>query len=421
MEDKTLGIYIHIPFCASKCGYCDFYSCAGAEKFMGKYQEALLTHIQESIPQIQKYYIDTVYFGGGTPSYYGAKNLCEIIELLKASGRLLREAEITVEMNPDSMRLGELKLLKKAGVTRISMGVQSANDEILRTIGRRHTYSQAVKAYNFARQVGFQNISVDLIYGLPGQTKADWADTLSKIIGWNPEHISCYGLKLEEGTPMYEVYHDTPAIPDDDTQADQYVYASELLERYGYRRYEISNFCHRGFESRHNLKYWRIKDYMGFGPGAHSCVEGLRYSYLRDLRGYIEGILTGTSVLGEQETVSGIERAYEYLMLGLRTAEGISERDYTKQFQASFEPLAEKLELFREKGWVQRTQSRWAFTTPGFLLSNLLIGELLEVQAAQNAIGTPYLQEIVDAMDKEDLPMGEEESFLQELMGTREM
>lgn len=417
MMDETLGIYIYIPFCASKCGYCDFYSCAGNDKMMGKYQEALLAHIRESLPQMQRYYIDTVYFGGGTPSYYGAKYLCEIIELLKSSGRLLRSAEITVEMNPDSMRLGDLKQLKKAGVNRISMGVQSANDEILHLIGRRHTYSQAVKAYNFARQVGIQNISVDLIYGLPGQTKADWADTLSKIIGWNPEHISCYGLKLEEGTPMYEVYHDTPAIPDEDAQADQYIYASELLERYGYRRYEISNFCHRGFESRHNLKYWRLNDYMGFGPGAHSCVGNLRYSYVRDLQGYITGVLTGKPILDEREEISGIERAYEYLMLGLRTAAGISEKDYEAQFQASFAPLAEKLELFHEKGWVQKSQSRWAFTTSGFLISNLLIGELLDVQAAQNAVGTPYLQEILESMNREDLPMGEEESFLRELMG----
>ena len=416
-EDKTLGIYIHIPFCASKCGYCDFYSCAGAEKLMGKYQEALLTHVRECLPQILPYYVGSGYFGGGPPSYYGAKYLCEVIELLKSSGKLLREAEITVEMNPDSMRLGDLKLLRRAGANRISMGVQSANNEILRTIGRRHTYNQAVKAYMFARQVGFENVSVDLMYGLPGQTKEDWADTLSKVIGWNPEHISCYGLKLEEGTPMYEVYHDTPVIPDDDMQADQYIYASELLERYGYQRYEISNFAHKGYESRHNLKYWKLEDYMGFGPGAHSCVGNLRYSYVRDLRRYIAGVLDGGDILDEQEAVSGIQRAYEYLMLGMRLAEGISQRDYSKQLQSDFAPLQEKLELFRDKGWVQTVGSRWAFTTSGFLLSNLLIGELLEAQAAQNAIGTPYLQEILNAMDKEELPMGEEESFLQQVLG----
>lgn len=216
---------------------------------------------------------------------------------------------------------------------------------------------------------------------------------------------------------MYEVYHDTPVIPDDDMQADQYIYASELLERYGYQRYEISNFAHKGYESRHNLKYWKLEDYMGFGPGAHSCVGNLRYSYVRDLRRYIAGVLDGGDILDEQEAVSGIQRAYEYLMLGMRLAEGISQRDYSKQLQSDFAPLQEKLELFRDKGWVQTVGSRWAFTTSGFLLSNLLIGELLEAQAAQNAIGTPYLQEILNAMDKEELPMGEEESFLQQVLG----
>lgn len=416
--DQTLGIYIHIPFCASKCGYCDFYSCPSSEQMMGKYQEALLTHIEESLSRIRRYYIDTVYFGGGTPSYYGAKYLCEILQTLKSSGRLLRDAEITVEMNPDSMRVVDLKMLKKEGVNRISMGVQSADDDILRTIGRRHTYTQAVKAYQFARQAGFQNISIDLIYGLPGQTRADWADTLSKIIGWGPEHISCYGLKLEEGTPMYEVYHGTSAIPDEDAQADMYIYASELLERYGYHRYEISNFCRRGFQSQHNLKYWQLHDYMGFGPGAHSCVGSQRYSYIRDLQGYITGVLTGGEILDEHEEITGIEKANEYLMLGMRTAAGISPEEYTAQTRTAFAPLEEKLAFFQEKGWTQKKKDRWSFTTAGFLISNLLIGELLDVQASQNAIGTPYIQELLDAMEREELPLGEEEAFLQSLFGT---
>ena len=415
--DETLGVYIHIPFCASKCGYCDFYSCPESEQMMGKYQEALLAHIRESLPRMREYYIDTVYIGGGTPSYYGAKYLVEILDALKAGERLLKDAEITVEMNPDSMRLNDLKLLKKAGVNRISMGVQSANDEILRTIGRRHTYGQAIKAYHSARQAGFRNISVDLIYGLPGQTRADWADTLGKIIGWNPEHISCYGLKLEEGTPMYEVYHDTSAIPDDDAQADMYQYASELLDRYGYHRYEISNFARRGFQSRHNLKYWKLNDYMGFGPAAHSCVGNLRYSYVRDLQKYITGVLTGGEILDEREEISGIERVNEYLMLGMRTARGISGEEYSSRFRFDFAPLEEKLEFFREKGWTQKQKDRWSFTTAGFLVSNLLIGELLDVQAEQNAVGNPYIQDLLDSMEREELPLSEEELFLREMRG----
>ena len=418
MMPQTLGLYIHIPFCASKCGYCDFYSCAGQERRMKEYQTALLAHIEESLPQMRQYFIDTVYIGGGTPSHYGAHFLCEILQTIKSGGRLLRDAEITVEMNPDSMSLTDLRMLKKEGVNRISMGVQSANNSILQTIGRRHTYAQAFKAYNTARQVGFKNISVDLMYGLPNQTKEDWADTLSKIIRWKPDHISCYGLKLEEGTPMYQVYHDTPVIPDDDTQADMYTYASDLLERFGYTRYEISNFSRRGFESQHNLRYWRLENYMGFGPGAHSCMDNLRYSYIRDLDGYIRGVLDGGIIVDEYEQVSGIEIANEYLMLGMRTTEGIDPVDYTKRFRADFGPLNEKLEFFRTKGWTTLSeQGRWSFTTSGFLVSNILINELLDVQAAQNAIGVPHILDILENREREELPLTDEEMFLQSMRG----
>ena len=417
--NQTLGLYIHIPFCASKCGYCDFYSCAGKETMMQDYQNALLAHIEESIPRIKNYYVDTVYIGGGTPSYYGAEYLCEILQTIKSSGRLLKDAEITVEMNPDSMMLNDLRMLLKEGVNRISMGVQSANNDILKTIGRRHTYAQAFKSYKLARQAGFKNISVDLMYGLPGQTKEDWADTLSKIIRWKPDHISCYGLKLEEGTPMYEVYHDTPAIPDDDMQADMYIYASDLLERFGYKRYEISNFSHKGFESLHNLRYWRMEDYMGFGPGAHSCIEHQRYSYTRDLKGYIDGVMNGGNIIDEYEKVAGLEIANEYIMLRMRTAEGIDPEDYTKRFRAGFGPLEQKLEFFREKGWTQKEKGRWSFTTPGFLISNLLINELLDVQAQQNAIGIPYLQDILESREREELSLSDEELFLQAMQEFR--
>ncbi len=415
MTPKTLGIYIHIPFCASKCSYCDFYSCAGKETMMQEYQNALLAHIEEAIPQMQQYFIDTVYIGGGTPSYYGAEFLCEIIQTIKLSGRLLKDAEITVEMNPDSMLLGDLRMLYKEGVNRISMGVQSANNELLKTIGRRHTYAQAFKAYKSARQAGFKNISVDLMYGLPGQTKDDWADTLSKIIRWKPDHISCYGLKLEEGTPMYQVYHDTPLIPDDDTQADMYIYASEYLERFGYMRYEISNFSTRGFRSEHNLRYWRLEDYMGFGPGAHSFVDGLRYSYVRDLKQYIDGVMNGGVIVDESEQISGLEVANEYIMLRMRMAEGIDPADYSKKFRADFGPLETKLEFFASKGWTEKTDGRWCFTTAGFLVSNILINELLDVQAEQNAIGVPYILDILEQREREELPLSDEELFLQSM------
>ena len=200
--DARLGFYIHIPFCASKCGYCDFYSRAGCEGEMPRYQQALLTHIRESAPRVAPAYIDTVYFGGGTPSYYGARRIAEVLDEIKCSGRLLRSAEITVEANPDSITRSDLRTLRRAGVNRLSIGMQSANNDILKMIGRRHNFKQVELAVRHARMEGFDNVSLDLIYGLPSQSAGDWAETLSRALELHPEHLSSYGLKLEPGTPM---------------------------------------------------------------------------------------------------------------------------------------------------------------------------------------------------------------------------
>ena len=302
-----LGIYVHIPFCASKCGYCDFYSLAGCDRLMPKYQDALVAHIRESYGTLKSYEVDTVYFGGGTPSYYGAERLAELWTELKNSGRVRRDAEVTLEANPDSAKLKDLKLLRREGFNRISLGVQSANNDILKLIGRRHNWLQAEQAVQAARDAGFDNLSIDLIYGLPSQTRSDWADTLMKVIDLRPEHISCYGLTLEEGTPMYK-YKGSPFLPSDDEQADMYLYAVDQLAHYGYAQYEISNFAIRGYESRHNLRYWRLEDYLGFGAGAHSCVGGARFSYIRDADAYIVGVLGDQKIVDEYEPVNSLER-----------------------------------------------------------------------------------------------------------------
>ena len=197
-----------------------------------------------------------------------------------------------------------------------------------------------------------------------------------------------------------------------------YSYAAEFLERYGYKRYEISNFSRRGFESMHNMRYWKQEDYMGFGPGAHSYVDGLRYSYIRDLKGYIDGVMNGGVIVDEYEKIEGLEVANEYLILRLRMAEGIDPADYTKRFRADFGPLAEKLTFFESKGWVERNeQGCWSFTTSGFLISNLLLNELLDVQAAQNAIGVPYILDILEQREREELPLSDEELFMQAMRG----
>ena len=405
---KNLGIYIHIPFCASKCGYCDFYSLSGCDKLMPKYHNALVDHIREAGPQLQQFYTDTVYFGGGTPSYYGARRICDLFNELKRAALVYKTAEVTVEVNPDSVRMHDLLLMRGEGINRLSIGAQSANDDILKLIGRRHNWMQVEQTVKNARAAGFDNISLDLIYGLPSQTKADWADTVTKAIALKPDHLSCYGLKIEEGTPLAS-YKDSPFLPDDDEQADMYLYTVETLERYGYRQYEISNFAQPKKESRHNLKYWLLKDYMGFGPGAHSCVNGVRYSYVRDLKAYIEGIQTGDAIIDEYEKIELLERAAEYLMLGMRTVRGISEKEYHNLYRSNFEPIEELLQEYKRKGWAIREESgRWHFTASGFLLSNLLIGLLLDKQAEYKLSGNPWVDSMDMFLEKTELPPGEE-------------
>lgn len=379
---KKLGIYIHIPFCAGKCAYCDFYSLVGREDFMPTYQKALLTHIKESSPQLQGYLIDSIYIGGGTPSYYGADYLAELVNALKKYGKVLIDSEITVEVNPNSATRRDFLKLHRAGVNRLSIGAQSANDGILKSIGRLHNFADVEETVYEAREAYFENISLDLIYGLPSQTREDWADTIKRAAALKPEHMSCYGLKIEEGTALYP-FKDSPFIPDDDTQADMYLYMVDTLERYGFRQYEISNFAKRGFESRHNLKYWRLGEYMGFGAAAHSCLSGQRYSCVSDMETYAENILSGKDVIDHAETISPFERAGEYLMLGLRTTRGISEREYHDIFPCKFDMARKLLDRYVSNGWMTKTDDRWSFTPRGFLLSNVLIGEVLDAQTKE--------------------------------------
>ena len=408
---KKLGIYIHIPFCASKCSYCDFYSLAGCEHLMPDYHKALTDHLKESAQSIKAYEVDSIYFGGGTPSFYGADKLAELFNTLKLNGNVRVDSEVTVECNPDSTSFNALKLLREEGVNRLSIGVQATDNNLLKLIGRRHNFQQAQQTYQNARKAGFDNISLDLIYGLPSQTKSDWAETLARIVEMHPEHISCYGLRLEEGTPMYEEYRNSPILPDDDEQADMYCYAAEMLERYSYRQYEVSNFCAPGFESRHNLKYWNLDDYMGFGPGAHSCVGTLRYSFVKDLKKYITGVEKQVSIIDEYQRVDPLERAVEYVMLGMRTVRGISERDYRIRTQCDWRPIHQALLAFRQKGWATEDEGRWHFTVPGFLISNTLIGILLEAQTSGRIEGTPWLSEAYEAEEKISVPKSEEELF----------
>ena len=377
----ALGLYIHIPFCKAKCAYCDFYSLAHSEEKMDAYMAALLRHLEEVAPRAAGMQVDTVYFGGGTPSYLGAARLCRILQTVLRRYDVARDAEITLEANPDSAGdWKELRKLRRAGFNRLSLGVQSTDDALLRRIGRVHTYEQVQQAVMAARKAKFTNLSLDLIYGLPGQTMEDWQRTLADAVALGPEHLSCYGLKLEEGTPLWQ-QRQTLTLPDDDAQADMYLYTVAALGEMGYEQYEISNFAKPGKASRHNLKYWRMEEYAGFGPGAHSDFGGVRYGYVRDIDSYIAGRL----VLSESETDSTLARDYEYVMLSLRTAAGIDRQTFEKRYRQRFQPMETLFEQYEKASLASRTEGGWRLTPRGFLVSNSIIAALQEALAQQRA------------------------------------
>ena len=377
---KPLGIYVHIPFCKSKCVYCDFYSLPRSESRMDDYTDALCAHLAETAPFAAGHLVDTVYFGGGTPSYLGTKRLVKILKTILKKYKVDKQAEITLEANPDSAGdWKELRTLRRCGFNRLSLGMQSADDEELSEIGRVHTMAQTEAAVEAARKAKFQNLSLDLIYGLPHQTLEGWQKNLSAALDLTPEHLSCYGLKVEEGTPLF-ARRGTAGLPGDDAQADMYLYTVEFLKAQGYEQYEISNFAKPGYESRHNLRYWLTRPYIGFGPGAHSDFGGRRYSFTRDLEGYIAAVLEGGTVIDESDLIPQRERGGEYLMLRLRTTRGIEEWEYRREFFMNFDPIEQKLEEYERQGWAERHDRRWNLTAKGFLVSNQLIGELLSIQ-----------------------------------------
>ena len=385
---NTLGLYLHIPFCRSKCDYCDFYSLAGQDDIMDDYQKALLQHLAETAPRTKKQVVNSVYIGGGTPTWYGEKRLLELLLAVKKGFDLSKDVEITLEANPDSVDVKLLRKLRRAGVNRLSLGMQSACDKELEAVHRPHTFAQTEKAVKAARSARIKNLNLDLIYGLPGQTDESWRDTVEKALALEPEHLSCYGLTVEEGTPLARRVEEGESLPDDDQQAERYLWTVKRLAEAGYEQYEVSNFSKAGCQSRHNLKYWMGRPYIGLGAAAHSDFGGCRYSFVRDVQGYIRGILGDEQVLDEMNEIPQRERGCEYLMLRLRTIHGIEEWEYRREYYMNFDPIAAKLAEYEQKGWVVCAGRRWHFTPEGFLLSNRLIGELLELQEVETLANT---------------------------------
>ena len=378
-KNKTpLGIYVHVPFCRSKCQYCDFYSLTCKDdKSIETYIRAICDHIKESGPLTPGYKVDTIYFGGGTPSFLGADALATILTTIRRVFDVDPNAEITLEANPDSVSDQLLRRVRAEGFNRISLGVQTDDDELLKKLGRPHDYAQVVSAVQRIRKAGFKNLSLDLMYGLPGQTLLNWKDTLERVITLGPDHISCYALKVEENTPLYAC-KDILNIADDDTQAEMYLAGVEILRSHGFRQYEISNFARKGLYSRHNMKYWTGGEYLGFGPAASSDFGGRRFTTIRDLQGYVNGIQTGGSVLEEVDEVPQRERAGEYLMLRLRTISGINRYEYERKFLLPFDEIEAALERSRNMGYAMRSEEgRWRLTPRGYLISNDIITVLL--------------------------------------------
>lgn len=385
MEKQKLGLYIHIPFCKSKCRYCDFCSHPPVKGETDRYLNALMLNIQDFSGAAQDYVVDTIYIGGGTPTLLTKKQMKALVECIESSYELDRSIEFTVEANPGTVDKGYLKYLLSLGVNRLSFGFQSASDKELWALGRIHTVSDFAKSFKDARDAGFKNINVDIMYGIPHQTLESFLETLSYVRSFDPEHISVYGLKIEEGTPFY-LERDTLPLPDEETEYKMYRKAHTILENANYRHYEVSNYARIGFESQHNLRYWKNQKYLGFGVSAHSFFEGQRYAYTDDMEKYMHEMEHPkanndgfSDILSECTDVDIFTKEIEYIMLRMRLFDGINLLDYNRVFGKDFlKKYGEKLKRYVDGGFVRIDNTRVAFTVKGMYVSNYILSDIIE-------------------------------------------
>lgn len=383
---KILGIYVHIPFCLSKCAYCDFYSFVpSGEELMERYINALLLHMKDYRESAAEYTCDTVYIGGGTPTALPTDLLIRLIKGIKKNFVLSNNPEFTVEANPATVTPDMLKRLRRAGVNRISFGLQTGDNNELKMLSRRHSRRDFEISYRMARDAGFDNISVDLMFGIPYQTMDSLMRNLHYVTRLGVEHISLYDLKLEPGTPLFED-RDKLRFPDEDTEADMYLRAVEYLNSEGYPQYEISNFALPGRYSRHNLKYWNCSEYLGFGPGAHSYFNNNRFSYGRSIEKYITGVeqpMSAVDIIDSSEEISPKERLGEYVMLRLRLAAGIKFDDFRFRFRMDFEEMfGNKLIPYLKGGFMVKRKNGIALTAKGMFVSNYILSDLLDFDSS---------------------------------------
>ena len=361
---NKLELYIHIPFCIRKCAYCDFLSFPAGEKDRQSYVEALLDEIYGAK---EKGDAATVFFGGGTPSILPGKEIGRIMDAVRAKYSVPEDAEITLEANPGTLNRKKLEDWKKAGINRLSLGLQSAENAELKALGRIHTWETFLESYRMAREAGFENINIDLMSALPGQSAYTWRKTLQKVTELKPEHISAYSLIVEEGTPFYERYAgQSGLLPSEDEERQMYYDTKELLEAAGYERYEISNYAKPGYACRHNMGYWERTDYKGFGLGAASLLENVRYANQRSLSEYLKG---NTADTAEALTPQAVRE--EYFFLGLRMMKGVDPGAY----EAHYGPLLQKLQ---EQKLLQRKAGRVCLTDRGIDVSNYVLAQFLD-------------------------------------------
>ena len=378
---KNLGIYVHIPFCKKKCEYCDFISFSNKNEKVLEYVSALCKDIKQYSFQVKDYAINTIYFGGGTPSYINEKDIKQIVEDIKNSYNVISDCEITIEVNPGTVNKEKLELYKEIGITRISIGLQSTHNRLLNLIGRIHRYEEFINTYNLAREVGFKNINIDLMLALPTQTMKELEESVNVIINLRPEHISVYSLILEEGTEIYrKIENKELELVDEELERKMYWKTKEMLENAGYNHYEISNFSKPKLESKHNLNCWNQEEYLGFGIAAHSYLKNKRFSRTEKLEEYISNIKEEKyerNIFIEEEQ-DREQKAKEYMLLGLRKIEGVSISEFERKFEINplfyFRFEISKLE---EENLLEVDLDNIKLTKKGLDLANVVFEEFI--------------------------------------------
>lgn len=373
---KKLGIYIHIPFCVKKCGYCDFYSVKWDEESENKYIHSAINEIKSYNELSSKYVVDSIYIGGGTPSIINPKNLEKIISTIRCLFTVEENSEISMEANPNSL-WENIKTYGEIGINRLSIGIQSLNDNILKRIGRIHNSKEALQAIDRAISFGFENINADVMFNIPGQTVDDINDTISKLVTKQIRHISFYSLKLEEGTPMYLLKKNKKIVmPEEDLEREMYYAGRNIMEKHGLMQYEISNFSVKGYECRHNLKYWKQEEYIGIGPSAHSFLGNVRFSNPSDLTEYITSGENGVFERNTLEEMDVNDIIFEYIMLRLRLTEGLKFADFKNKFSIDFkEAYKEQIKHLTENNLIESDGDAIRLTKRGMDLSNYVFSQ----------------------------------------------